>query len=148
MREKICRNHFLLRANDCDLGNVAVQSGLKIANDPNFVSTSIRCFAATARMKTNLSKDNISIQFEGEPCRRTRRVHQTVVENVAFFVVLDGLTRFMVRYFQHILCQVDDARAWLHENQVAVLSFLLLVLWLKQFSSSFAHRPLSADVAS
>ena len=44
-----------------------VQSRLKIANNPNFVSTSSHCFAATARMKTNLLKDNMSIQFEGEP---------------------------------------------------------------------------------
>ena len=43
-------------------------------------------------MKTNLLKYDIFIQFEGEPYRRTPRVRQTVVENLAFFVVLDGLT--------------------------------------------------------
>ena len=57
-----------------------VQSRLKIANNPNFDSTSIHRSAATARMKTNLLKNNISIQFEGEPCRRTPRDLQIVVE--------------------------------------------------------------------
>ena len=85
-------------------------------------------------------KDNISIQFEGEPYWRTPRVHQIVVENFAFFVVLDGLTYFLVRYFQHGLCTVDDKRASLHENQFAVLSYLLL-LCLKHFFSSFAIVP-------
>ena len=80
-------------------------------------------------MKTNLLKDNISIQF-GEPCRRTPRVHQIVVENFAFFVVLDGLTYFLVRYFQHVLSKVDDKRASLHENQVVVLLNLVLLLCL------------------
>ena len=56
----------------------------------------------------------------GEPYRRTPRVHQIVVD--AFFVMLDGLTYFFVWYFQHVLCIVDDKRASLHENQVAVLS--------------------------
>ena len=37
---------------------------LKIANNPNFDSTSIHRSGATARMKTNMLKDNISIQFE------------------------------------------------------------------------------------
>ena len=41
-----------------------VQTRLKIANNPNFDSTSIHRSAATARMKTNLLKDNISIEFE------------------------------------------------------------------------------------
>ena len=80
-----------------------VKSRLKIANNPKFVSTSLHCSAATARMKTNMLKDNISIQFEGEPYRRTPRVHQIVVGNFAFFVVLDGLTYFLVRYVQHVL---------------------------------------------
>ena len=39
-----------------------VQSRLKIANNPNFDSTSIHCSAATARTKTNLLRDNISIK--------------------------------------------------------------------------------------
>ena len=114
-------------ADEFDLTNFTVQSKLKIANNPNFVSTSIHSFAATAKMKTNLLEDSISIQFEGEPYRRTPRVHQTVVENFAFVVVLDGLTYFFVRYFQHVLCIVDDKRASLHQNQVADLSFLLLL---------------------
>ena len=97
-------------------------------------------------MKTNLLKDNISIQFEGEPCKRIPRVHQIVVENFALFVVLDGLTYFLVRYFQHVLCVVDDKRASLHESQVVVLSDLPL-LCLEQFSTSFTV-PLSAGVAS
>ena len=92
-----------------------VQSWLKIANTPNFVSTSIHCSAATARMKTNLLKDNISIQFEGEPFRRIPRVHQVVVAFFAFFVVLDGLTYFLVRNIQHVLRPVNDMRASLHE---------------------------------
>ena len=76
-----------------DLNCLTVQSRLKIANNPNFDSTSIH----SSPMKTNLLKDNISIQFEGEPCRRTPPVHQIVVESFAFFVVLDGLTCFLVR---------------------------------------------------
>ena len=114
-----------------------VQSRLKIANNPNFDSTSNRRAAPTARMKTNFLEDNISIQFEGEPKRRTPRVHQIVVENFAFFVMLDGLTYFLVRYFQHVLCIVDNKRASLHENQVVVSSDLVL-----------RHRPLSSGVAS
>ena len=43
-----------------------VRSRLKIANNPNFDSTSNRRAAAIARMKTNLLKVNISLQFEGE----------------------------------------------------------------------------------
>ena len=92
-------------------------------------------------MKTNLLKDNISIQFEGEPKRRTPHVHQIVVGNFAFFVVLDGLTYFLVRYFQQVLCVVDDKCASLHENQVTVLFYLPLLLCLKQFSSSIAIVP-------
>ena len=49
------------------VNKITVQSGWQIANNPNFDSTSIHCSAATAKMKTNLLKDNISIQFEGEP---------------------------------------------------------------------------------
>ena len=41
-----------------------VQTRLKIANNPIFDSSSIHRSGATARMKTNLLKDNISIQFE------------------------------------------------------------------------------------
>ena len=62
---------------------ITVQSRLKIANNPNFVSTSIHCPAATARMKTNLLKENISIQFDGETFWRATRV-QIVVGNFAF----------------------------------------------------------------
>ena len=36
-------------------------------NNPNFDSTSHRRAADIARMKTNLLKENMSIQFEGEP---------------------------------------------------------------------------------
>ena len=50
---------------DFDTKIVTVQSTSKIANNSNFVSTSIHCVVATARMKTNLLKYNISIQFEG-----------------------------------------------------------------------------------
>ena len=71
-----------------------------------------------------------------------RRVHQIIVENFAFFVVLDGLTYFLVRYFQHVLCIIDSERASLHENQVAVLSFLLLLLCLKQFPVPLPSSPL------
>ena len=71
-------------ADDIDLKKFTVQSRLKIANNPNFVSTSFPCIAATARMKTNMLKDNISIQFEGEPKRRTPRVYQIVVGNFVF----------------------------------------------------------------
>ena len=118
------------------------QPRLKIANNPNFVSTSIHCSAATARMKTNLLEDNISIQFEGEPCRRTPRVHQIVAENFAFFVVLDGLTYFLVQYFKHVLYIVDDKHASLQENQIVVLSDLvLLLLCLKLFFVLFASYP-------
>ena len=53
--------------------NFTVQSRLKIANDPNFDSIPIHCSAAPARMKTNLLKDNISLQFEDEPCKRSPR---------------------------------------------------------------------------
>ena len=53
---------------------ITVQSMLKLAINPNFVSTSIHCLVATARMKTNLLKDSISIQFEGEPFGRMPRV--------------------------------------------------------------------------
>ena len=79
-------------------------------------------------MKTNLLKDNISIQFEGEPCRRTPRDFQIVVEDVVYFVALDVLTHFLVRYFQHVLCTVDNKRASLHGNQVVVLSDHVLFL--------------------
>ena len=68
--------------------NFTVRSRKKIANNPNFGSTSIHCSAATAKMKTNLLKENISIQFKGELYKRTHSGHQTVVENFAFFVVL------------------------------------------------------------
>ena len=115
-----------------------VQSRLKIANNPNFDSTAIRCSAATARMKTNMLRDRMSIQFEGEPSRSTPRVDKILAENFTFFVVLDGLTYFFVRYFQHLVCIVDDKRASLHENQIAVFSYLLRLLCLNQFSSSFA----------
>ena len=50
---------------------VTVQSRLKIANNPNFDSTSNHRAAAIARMKTNLLQDTLSIQFEGEPCSGT-----------------------------------------------------------------------------
>ena len=53
-------------------------------------------------MKTNLLKESISIQFVCEPCRRTPRDLQIVVEDFVFFVALDGLTYFLVRYFQHV----------------------------------------------
>ena len=140
-KRKCCRNHLMQQFLLC-LGFppliffFTVQSRLKIANNPNFDSTFIHRSAATARMKTILLKDNISIQFEGEPFRRTPRVHQVVVENFDLFVVMDGLTYFLVRYFSHILWKVNDKRASIHENQVFVL--LDLVLLLKQFSSSFA----------
>ena len=107
---------------DFDLENFTVQSRLKIANSPNFDSTSCHCSAATARMKTNSLQDYIFIQFEGGPCRRTPRDLQIVVEDFVFFVALDELTGFLVRYFQHVLCPVDNKRASLHGNQVVVLS--------------------------
>ena len=97
-------------------------------------------------MKTNLLKDNVSIQFEGEPCGRTSRVHQIVVENFAFFIVLDGLTYFLAQYFQHVICIVDDKRASLHVKQV-VASLDLVLLCSKQFPVLFT-RPLSSGVAS
>ena len=70
-----------------DKNFLTVQSRLKIANNSNFESTSNRR-AASAWMKTNLSKDNISIQFEGEPCSCTPRNLQIVVD----YFVLCGLT--------------------------------------------------------
>ena len=91
-------------------------------------------------MKTNLLEDNVSIQFEGEPCRCTPRDLQIVVEDFAFFVAVDGLTCFFLRYFQHVLCTVDNKRASLHENQVVVLSDRVL-LRLKQFPISFVIVP-------
>ena len=100
------------------------------ANNPTFDSTSIRRSAATARMKTNLLQDSVSIQFEGEPCWRTPRDLQVVVEDFAFFIALDGLIGFLVRYFQHVLCVVDNERASLHGNEVVVLSELVLLLCL------------------
>ena len=42
--------------------------------------------AAIARMKTNLLKDILSIQFEGEPCSGTPRNLQIVVDNFVLFV--------------------------------------------------------------
>ena len=78
-------------------------------------------------MQTNLLKDNISVQFEGELYWRIPRVRQIVVENFAFFVLLDGWNSFLRRYFQHALFIVDDRRASLHENQVVVLSGLVLL---------------------
>ena len=89
----------------------------------------------------------MSIQFEGEPYKRTPLVHQIVVENFAFFVVLDRFTYFLVQYFQYVHCIVDDKRASLHENQVAVLSFLLLLCEKKKFQL-LCHRPLLGGVAS
>ena len=47
-------------------------------------------------------KDNFPIQFQGEPHKRIPRVHQ-IVENLAFYVVLDGLNYFSVKYVQHVL---------------------------------------------
>ena len=79
-RKNICRNHCLCGAMGfpmlmiSTLRSLLFSRGLKIATNPNFDSTSIHCSAATARMKTNLLKDNSSIQFEGEPNRRTPRV--------------------------------------------------------------------------
>ena len=52
---------------------LTVQSRLKIANNPKFDSTSNHRAAAIARMKTNLLKNDISIQFDGEPCSCTPR---------------------------------------------------------------------------
>ena len=79
---------------DFDFKKFTVQSRLKIANNPNFDSTSIHCSAATAKIKTNLLKDNISIQFEGQPCNRTPRDLQIVVEDFAFFVALEWIDIF------------------------------------------------------
>ena len=73
---------------------------LTIANNPNFGSTSIHRSAATARMKTNLLKGNISIQFEGEPCRRTPGDLQIVVENLFFLIALDGLSSTFNMFFK------------------------------------------------
>ena len=67
-KKKDCRNHFCNRFSYACIGlstYFSVQSRLKIANNPNYDSTSHRCAAPGARMKTNLLKDNISIQFEG-----------------------------------------------------------------------------------
>ena len=66
-----------------------------------------------------------------------------VVENFAFFVVLDGLTHFLRRYFQHVLCIVDDKRASLHENQGVVESDLLRPLLNKY--ASFCSSKASAS---
>ena len=55
-----------------------VQARLKIANKPNFDLTFIRCSAATARMKTNLLKDNVSIQFEGETYRHSLEISRAL----------------------------------------------------------------------
>ena len=123
------------------LKNLTVQSRLKIAKNLNFDSTSNHRAAATAGMKTNLLKDNISIKLEGEPYKRAPRVHQIVVENFAFIVVLDGLTYFFVRYFQHVLSKVDDALASLAENQSVASSDLVFLLYLRQSASSFAIVP-------
>ena len=65
-----------------------------------------------------------------------------VVEDFAFFVALDGLTGFLVQYFQHVLCTVDNKRASRHGNQVIVLSELVLLLCWMQFPNSFADRPI------
>ena len=92
-------------------------------------------------MKTNLLKDNISIQFEGGPCNRTPRDLQIVGEDFVFFVAVDGLTGFLVQYFQHVLCIVDNERASLHGNQVVVLSVHVLLLCSIQISNSFAIVP-------
>ena len=73
---------------------------LTIANDPNLGSTSIHRSAATARMKTNFLKGNISIQFEGEPCRRTPGDLQIVVENLFFLIALDGLSSTFNMFFE------------------------------------------------
>ena len=54
--------------------------------NPNIDSTSIHFSAATARMKTNLLKDNISIQFEVEICNRTPRDLQTVLRILSFLM--------------------------------------------------------------
>ena len=51
------------------------------------------------------------------------------------------MTYFLVRYFQHVLCIVDDKCASLHENQVAVLSCHVLLLCSVQFANSFAVVP-------
>ena len=127
--EKSCRNTLLVWRGATSfpmlistLTFLTVQSKLKIANNPNFDSTSIHRSAATARMKTNLLKNKNSIQFEGGPFRRTPRGLQIVVEDFVFFVALDGSAGFLVRYFQHVLCKVNNKRASLHGNQVFVLS--------------------------
>ena len=80
-------------------------------------------------MKTNLPKHNISIQFEDEPCWCAPLFLQNVVENCVLFVVLDGSTYFLRRYFQRVLCTVDDTRALLHENQGVAISDLVLLLF-------------------
>ena len=79
-------------------------------------------------MKTNFFKDNISIQLKGETCSCTHRNLYIVVDNFVLLGVLDGSTCFFRRYFQHVLCIVDDTRASLHENQgVASVDFVFLV---------------------
>ena len=68
---------------------VTVQSRLKIANNPNFDPTSNRR-PSSARVNTNLLKDNISIQFEGEPYSFTLRNLSIVVDDFVLFDLLDG----------------------------------------------------------
>ena len=59
-------------------------------------------------MKTNLLKNNISIRFEGEPCRCTPRNLHIGVDNFVLLVLLDGSTYFLRQNFQPVLFTVDD----------------------------------------
>ena len=54
-------------------------------------------------MKTNMLKDNISIQFEGEKCSCTPRKLENVVDDFVLFDLLDGLNYILRRYFQRVL---------------------------------------------
>ena len=96
-----------------------VQSRLKIARKPNFDSTSNHRAAPSTRMKTNMLvwlKDKISIQFEDQLCSCTPR-NLKIVDDGVLLDLQDGLDYSLHRYFQHVLCTVEDTCALLHENQ-------------------------------
>ena len=152
-KRKCCRNHFMQQVPLClwfrPKKFFTVQSRLKIANNPNFDSTSNRRAAAIARMKTNLLKDNISIQFEGEPYEVVLLGTFKLLSIILSCLVccMDGIDSF-AGTFRVFFELVDDALASLHENQGVASLDLVFLHYLRQYASSSLHRRLSPGVAS
>ena len=139
-RVSICRSNLveLLGLITCGvrgIGQVARLSGARAGVRLTRAFGSSRA-APGARMKTNLLKENMSIQFEGEPYSCTPRNLLIVVDDFVLFDLLDGLNNSLRRYFQCVLCTVDDTCASLHKNEGVASSDHVFLLYLKQCASS------------